>query len=156
MDQEELSRLSQAFAVLDRNKDGFVGEEDLKSAFRKLKKAVPIKTLRDWLWEVDSDGDALLTLEDVAHTYLRIRTDPTGFEPYNLLNLFQFLMFDVEMSGYITMQECVFLLSCRSGKLLDPASVNKFFLEAKINRGAKEVSFAEFCRQVEVRRVLTS
>ena len=58
-----------------------------------------------YIWEVDDDLDEYVSKEEFQIMYKRCRYDKTGLEPRKLYNLTQFLMYDKNFKGRVTVEE---------------------------------------------------
>ena len=57
------------------------------------------------IWEVDDDLDDYVSFDEYMTMYKRSISDVTGLEPRQLFNLVQFLMYDTQFRGRVTIEE---------------------------------------------------
>ena len=57
------------------------------------------------IWEVDDDLDGYVSKDEYLTMYKRVITDDVGLEPRQLYNLVQFLMYDKDFEGTVTVEE---------------------------------------------------
>ena len=80
--------------------------------------------------------------------YKRVITDEVGLEPRQLYNLVQFLMFDKDFEGTITVEETLQLIYVRHGKdKMGDEITNLFGEQDKIdtdNYTEKHITFKEY------------
>ena len=57
------------------------------------------------IWEVDDDLDGYISKEEYQTLYKRCISDETGLEPRKMFNLVQFLMYDKNFKGRVTVEE---------------------------------------------------
>jgi calmodulin len=160
MDVEEEAMLREIFGEMDRDKDGKVWAQDVHQLLRRraLGGRFTRRELEAIVWEVDADGNGHLSYDDLKAMFARARGDRSGFEPYRLLNAIEFMMYDRGGTGFISLEECILMLSRRFGQTNlggIQADLRKFFLDVAGGKD-KRVSFDEFVNQVEVRKMLLS
>jgi Ca2+-binding EF-hand superfamily protein len=160
LDLDEKAMVRSLFGLLDQNRTGRVVASDFHRLLsqRSLPNTFTRRELENLVWEVDSSGQGALTHDDFVSMFVRARADKTGYEPYKLLNIVEFLMYDKAGQGTISLEECILILSRRFGQTNIQgiqADLRKFFLDCAGGRD-KRVSFEEFTRQVETRRILLS
>ena len=111
--------------------------------------------VKDLLWEADANGDGAIDLEDALALFQRVRQDRQGSEPYRMANLLEFLMHDTAGVGSVPLGTCLLLISKRFGESRSEvqAKLRQFFVEAQHDL-SQQVSFREFERQIEYRRML--
>ena len=68
------------------------------------------------IWEVDDDLDGFVSKEEFITMYKRCKSDKLGLEPRKLFNLVQFLMYDKEFKGSVTVEETLQILFVRHGR----------------------------------------
>ena len=68
------------------------------------------------IWEVDDDLDGYISKDEYLTMYKRVITDDVGLEPRQLYNLVQFLMYDKDFEGTVTVEETLQLLYVRHGR----------------------------------------
>eukprot|EP00435_Cladocopium_sp_Y103_P023546 s1002_g5.t1 len=94
----ELENLKRVFKWLDTKKDDRICWQELSEALVKLGCKTPKDQIELWIWEVDDDLDQMVGWDEFLTMYQRCISDGTGFEPRNLFNLVQFLMYDKDNS----------------------------------------------------------
>ena len=77
----------------------------------------PLKSEVEFIiWEVDDDLDGYVSKEEYLTMYKRVITDEVGLEPRQLYNLVQFLMYDKDFEGTVTVEETLQLIYVRYGR----------------------------------------
>lgn len=66
--------------------------------------------------EVDDDLDGCVSRQEFDTMYKRCISDETGLEPRKLFNLVQFLMYDKDFKGRVTVEETLQILYVRYGR----------------------------------------
>jgi len=157
MEQEELDLLHRLLTKLDLNRDGHIEATDLKRALLQLGKKASQDTVRDIVWEVDSDSDGKLSFEGIVEIFLRVRANPLSHEPTRLLNILEFLMYDTQEQGTITVEQAILILSRRFSREITQADLHHFVLDnssGATDPSKTRISFSEFLRQLDIARML--
>lgn len=68
------------------------------------------------IWEVDEDLDGMVSKYEFEKMYKRCVSDKTGLQPRKLFNMVQFMMYDTNNGGSITVEETLQLLFVRYGR----------------------------------------
>lgn len=105
------------------------------------------------IWEVDDDLDGYVSKEEFQTMYKRCIDDKTGLEPRKLFNLVQFLMYDKNFKGRVTVEETLQILFVRYGReSLDDEITAIFGDEEKNDDGSeKEITFGEYVDKINKR-----
>lgn len=74
------------------------------------------KEIEDMIWEVDENLDGCVDWEEFQLMFRRNITDKTGLEPSQLFNVVQFLMYDRDFCGEVSVDETMHMLFSRYGK----------------------------------------
>ena len=67
------------------------------------------------MWEIDEDLDGKVDWDEFTLMFERSIADTTGLEPFDFYNVVQFMMYDADQDGVITMDECITMLYQRYG-----------------------------------------
>lgn len=89
---------------------------DLSECLKVLGNPTARKEIEEMVWEVDENLDGLVDWEEFKLTYQRNLADSTGLEPCQLFNLIQFMLYDKDGSGKVTIDETMHMLYTRYGK----------------------------------------
>jgi Ca2+-binding EF-hand superfamily protein len=89
---------------------GRFGKKALRKAIRRLTDTFDKDEIRLMIWEVDSNLDGYVTFNEYENMYKRCLLDEKEREPKKLYYLIQFLMFDKEQKGYITVEDTLEIL----------------------------------------------
>ena len=85
--------------------------------------------------------------------YKRCISDVTGLEPRKLFNLVQFLMYDKQFKGTVTVEETLQILFVRHGRDNLDYEITAIFGEDEKNEDGseKEITFGEYVEKINKR-----
>ena len=90
--------------------------------------------------------------EEFKLMFHRNITDNTGLEPFQLFNVVQFMMYDKDNSGQVTIDETMHMLFARYGKKNLESQMKILFGDnLQTSDGDGELSFNEYLKAVSVR-----
>ncbi len=144
---------------VDENLDGCVDWEEFKVRTRSLIRSCPPQPPRPPTPHPALPG--FVHSHTYAHTnihttlqlmFQRNITDTTGLEPFQLFNVVQFMMYDKDNSGKVTVDETMHMLYARYGKARLESQMKALFGEdLKTEDGDGELSFNEYLKAVSIR-----
>lgn len=99
---QEILPLRVVFSSLDQNQDGYLDAHDLQRSLHHDGVSISQQVAKEYVWEIDEDGDERLSFPDVAYLYVKATKSSmyskTG-EPKKLLNYLIYRLIDVERNG---------------------------------------------------------
>jgi len=142
----EHHRLTRVFRELDTKKDDKLCWQEISEALIKLGHKTPREQIELWIWEVDDDLDNMVSMEEFLTMYQRCISDQTGCEPRNLFNLVQFLMYDKDFSGKISVEQTLQILFVRHGRGELDAEIAEIFGDKQKGDDGQElkITFSQF------------
>ena len=98
------------------------------------------------IWEVDDDLDGMISEEEFNTMYKRWISDTTGLEPRKFFNLVQFLMYDKEFRGKVTIEDTLQILFVRNGRERLDAEIEAIFGvdDKQQDEEEKEITYQEY------------
>lgn len=105
--QRNIAKLSQLTHTITPSAFGVV--------LKKLNHDVSRKKLEKMIWEIDENLDGSVDWDEFTLMFERSIADTTGLEPFDFYNVIQFMMYDADQDGHITMDECITMLYQRYG-----------------------------------------
>ena len=158
IEQEALDRVFEWLIRKDDNKpkeqQEKIGPGDILNVLNFLGLR-PLKSEVEFIiWEVDDDLDGYVSKDEYLTMYKRVITDEVGLEPRQLYNLVQFLMFDKDFEGTITVEETLQLIYVRHGKdKMGDEITNLFGEQDKIDSDytEKHITYKEFMVKTQKR-----
>ena len=112
----KVEKLEKDLAELQAKPGKVVHNEDMNEALIELGKKHTKKEIEDMIWEVDENLDGCVDWEEFKLMYSRNIADKTGLEPFQLFNVVQFMMYDKDSSGQVSIDETMTMLFQRYGK----------------------------------------
>jgi Ca2+-binding EF-hand superfamily protein len=108
-----------------------------------------------FIWEVDDDLDGYVSSDEFNTMYKRCISDTTGLEPRKLFNLTQFLMYDRDFKGKVTVEETLQILFVRHGRQKLDSEIEHIFGANSDPKNAQEeekyINYSEFVSNVNER-----
>lgn len=149
----ELEALKRVFAHFDSRKMDKIGWQDIHEVLVKLGHKIPRDQILLWIWEVDDDLDGFVSMEEFLTMYQRCISDQTGFEPRNLFLLVQFLMYDKEFTGHISVEQTLQILYVRHGRGELDAEIAQIFEDSQRGPDGQElkINFKQFFERANAR-----
>jgi Ca2+-binding EF-hand superfamily protein len=148
----EVHKIESEISDIEQQSDNKIRVEDLNAALKKLGVTKKRAELEAMIWEVDENLDECVDWEEFKLMYERNMTDKTGLEPFQLFNVVQFMMYDKDNSGEVSIDETMTMLYQRYGKERLESELQKLFgKDLKTQDGDGELSFQEYLKVVEKR-----
>merc|ERR1712048_1467242 len=101
---------------------------------------------------VDEDLDEHVNWDEFSTCYQRSVHDKTGLEPSALYNVAQFMLYDKDFNGRVSMDETMMMLYQRFGKMRLETELQKLF-GANLDADG-ELTFSEYLKAAEVQLVM--
>lgn len=150
--QKDVEEIQANVDRLNEINDKKIKLQDLNAALKRLGMKMKKSELENMIWEVDENLDGCVDWEEFKLMYERNVTDKTGLEPFQLFNVVQFMMYDKDNSGTVSIDETMTMLYQRYGKERLETEMKKLFGDdLKSEDGDGELSFGEYLRAVSVR-----
>lgn len=116
---EEIEALEAQIDEIQSRPDRKIELKDLSEALKGLGRKCTRKEVEEIIWEVDEDLDGCISWDEMIKMYER-NIDPEGnkygMEPFQFFLIVQFLMFDKDLVGTISVDETMDMLYRRYGK----------------------------------------
>eukprot|EP00397_Hematodinium_sp_SG-2012_P054548 GEMP01065876.1.p1 GENE.GEMP01065876.1~~GEMP01065876.1.p1 ORF type:complete len:185 (+),score=45.07 GEMP01065876.1:128-682(+) len=157
-DTEQISHvehdsLKKVFAWMDMKKDQRLDWTEIQDVFTKLGHKTSKQDIDLMIWEVDDDLDQQVSWDEFLVMYQRCISDKQGLEPRGLFNVAQFLMYDKDFTGKITVEQTLQILFVRYGREKLDAEIQEIFGEEQKGPDGQEkrINYSEYVRRVEAR-----
>mmetsp|Transcript_1231 Transcript_1231/g.3580 ORF Transcript_1231/g.3580 Transcript_1231/m.3580 type:complete len:250 (-) Transcript_1231:170-919(-) len=143
--KREIVAIEKEIATYDSDPNRKIRSADLSECLRKLGKACTRKEVEELIWEVDENLDGFVDWDEFKLTYQRNLADATGLEPCQLFNVVQFMLYDKDGSGKVTVDETMHMLYTRYGRDKLEGQMKLLFGEDLATEdGDGELSFSEY------------
>eukprot|EP00501_MAST-03F_sp_TOSAG23-6_P001337 GSMAST32.ASY1.ANO1.1386.1 assembled CDS len=150
--QYEVATIKSGIEKIIASSDAKVKVSDINEALKTLGVTKKRQEIEEMIWEVDENLDGCVDWEEFQLMFERNMSDTTGLEPFQLFNVVQFMMYDKDNSGAVSIDETMTMLYQRYGKDRLESELQKLFgKDLKTNDGDGELSFSEYLRVVEKR-----
>ncbi|EPR61351.1 EF hand domain-containing protein [Toxoplasma gondii TgCatPRC2] len=149
----ELEALRRVFNWIDSDKDGKLSLQEISNALASLGHKMPKQEIEVIIWELDEDLDQHISWDEFLVMYQRSINDPTGLEPRSFFNLVQFLMYDTNFTGEISVEQTLQILFVRFGRELLDQEIQAIFGEEEKGHGGEEkrITLSEYLERVQGR-----
>ncbi|CAM9382766.1 unnamed protein product [Phaeothamnion confervicola] len=147
----EMKHLEEEVARLQANPNKRIRAIDVLENMKYLGKACGKKEVADMIWEVDEDLDGCVDWAEFRLMFHRNINDKTGLEPSKLHNMIQFMIYDVDSSGRVSVDETMNMLYARYGRVRMEAKLKELFGEEMRETGTQggEINFLQYLEAVE-------
>lgn len=154
---DEIEELQIELRTIEAESDGLISVQDLMEALKTLGKKTPRKDVEDMIWEVDEDLDCCVNWEEMLLMFQRNIRDRTGLEPSQLFNVVQFMIFDQDENGLVSVDETMNMLYARYGRVRMEAKLKELFGDDMRETGTQggEIDFLTYLRAVEKTQLMT-
>lgn len=149
----ELEALRRVFDRIDTKGDRRLCWQEISDVLVKLGHKTPRDQIELWIWEVDDDLDGKVGVEEFHTMYQRCISDNTGLEPRNLFNIVQFLMYDKDITGRISVEQTLQILFVRHGRGELDNEIKEIFGDQQKRPDGQElkITFSEFLKRANER-----
>mmetsp|Transcript_20156 Transcript_20156/g.45084 ORF Transcript_20156/g.45084 Transcript_20156/m.45084 type:complete len:293 (-) Transcript_20156:316-1194(-) len=125
--------------------------KDVDAILRSLGRVLHRRQIEQMIWEVDENLDGCLDWAEFRLMFNRNVTDQSGVEPNRMYNLAQFLIYDKNRNGLVSVDETMNLLYARYGRGVMEQKLKELFGENmhEIGRQGGEITFNQYLQSVE-------
>ena len=142
--------LEYVFEMIDATtNDGVITVEDLEVIFKRLSYKHEDGEIEDILWEVDDDGDGMISWKEFELTHVRLSTydfheTRVAFEPRGFFNVIEFSVLDKDGNGTVDAAEVIAVFYRRYG---NKGAMDKVGM--LVDQGALDttISFVDFIQR---------
>jgi len=157
--EEELSVVTAAIATytakirkIESKGNNKISAKDITELLKDLGNPMSKEAVREMVWEVDEDLDEHVNWDEFSTCYQRSVHDKSGLEPSALYNVAQFMLYDKNFNGKVSMDETMMMLYQRFGKMRLEQELQKLF-GSELNADG-ELTFSEYLKATEVQLVV--
>eukprot|EP01031_Cornospumella_fuschlensis_P042658 gene42658-52123_t len=127
--QVRVEELSKSYQALENKPDKKISVADVTEMLKWLKQKTSKKEVEEIVWEVDENLDGCLDWSEFRLMFNRNIMDRTGLEPSRMYNLTQFLIYDKNNNGFVSVDETMNLLYARYGRSVMEQKLKELFGE---------------------------
>jgi len=132
---------------LAANPNKKISVADVSEMVRRLRNRVPNKIdMQEMVWEVDEDLDQCLNWPEFKLMFTRNILDITGLEPSRMFYLTQFLIYDHNENGMVSVDETMNMLYARYGRATMEMKLKELFGDDMHETGREggEITYDKF------------
>lgn len=101
--------------------------QDISAALRDLGTRSTKQEVQEMLWEADEKNDNVIDWEELKLLFERNLRDTSGLEPASLYHVVQFMIFDRNCNGKVSIDETMNVLYARLGREKMEDKISKLF-----------------------------
>lgn len=149
--KQRMEDLKAELHELENNPDRKISCDDVYAVMKNLNQKVTKNDVEEMVWEVDEGLDGCLDINEFRLMFNRNIMDKTGLEPSRMFNLTQFLIYDTNYNGHVSVDETMNLLYARYGRSKMEQKLKELFGEDMHETGREggEINFTKFLKAVE-------
>ena len=153
----EIAALREKVSALEERSDGKISDVDIAEAMKTLGKRCTKIEIADMIWEVDENLDGFVDWDEMRIMFQRNISDRSGLEPAKLYNLVQFMIFDQDENGLVSVDETTNMLYERFGRTKMELKLKELFGSDMKETGTQggEINFPQYLERVERTQLLT-
>lgn len=112
-----IKQLENDLQIIVARGEHYIRPQDMQAAFRFLaKKKISKKESIEMVWEVDEKLDGVVDWEEFLLMFERNIRDTSGLEPASMHHFVQFLIYDENENGFVSIDEVMDMLYSRYGR----------------------------------------
>ena len=153
--EEEERRLTRELSDINAKPDQVIRPQDAAIAMKSLGKRMSKREVNDMLWEIDEKTDGVVDWEEFQLMFERNIRDTSGLEPSSFYRMVQFMIYDRDGNGLVSIDETMNMLYARLGRAKMETTITKLFGGddgapiKEVGSQGGEINFERYCSVYE-------
>lgn len=125
--KEEQSELEKKLSDIRARPIQHIRPQDTAAQLKSLGKRATKREVQTMMWEVDEKLDGVIDWDEFRLNFERNIRDTSGLEPASFYNMVQFLIYDHDNNGMVSIDETMNMLYARVGREQMESTITKLF-----------------------------
>jgi Ca2+-binding EF-hand superfamily protein len=125
--EAEQKHLKDEVKKIESAPEQYIRAQDTGIAMKSLGKRMTKREIYEIMWEVDEKVDGVVDWEEFSLMFERNVRDTSGLEPANFYHMVQFMIYDGDGNGKVSIDETMNMLYARLGRIKMETTITKLF-----------------------------